>query len=159
MKKKFKNREKANFVDQQSSIFGGKVFILRFLLSEILDFKSLSGFQQITSKTYDELKLDTQNVFFTDKEYGSFPATYNSSSIWKPAGSVDSLEGNVRNLENKIKTYFFFLDVDKCKRTIGSFSGTPVFNNSTLLFQTNKFLFHKRKHSNNENVSRGENSK
>jgi hypothetical protein len=82
-------------VDQESSLFGSRVFILRFLISEIMELNSLDGFPLIPSQTYEELQANSNLTFYSDSEYGNYPVTLNSSSIWKPNGSVDSTEGNV----------------------------------------------------------------
>lgn len=90
-------REKGFAVEQTSSLLGSKLFILKFLLSEVLDFKWYStGYSLINpNSSYEDLKKDSSLTFITDSDYGAYSITYNRSSTWSTKFSINSAEGNV----------------------------------------------------------------
>lgn len=101
---------------------GSNVFILRYLLSEILDFKSYSiGYSLINpNATYEDLYNDKNLTFKNNSEYGVYAISLNRSSIWQEKFYTNSSSGDVSIFHFNVKLKLQQTGVFKSDSSIGS---------------------------------------
>lgn len=100
----------------------------------------MEGYPQIDSYTYDEFSQKTDVSFVSDPDYGPYPISYNGSTYWKPAYSVDSEEGNVH------KNYNFSIEKMKQLEFSCNNSATRSFHGLVVPNRGTQSLFQKSEH-------------